>query len=105
MPIPLSHLLTPYSGGAGGTMMITLEIYNVVGLVSHRTEKASLPDTVLFYSYSNLPVCKKKKNDSWLFMNSQSSQFSAPVGKGVSKTQEIRRGQGVGGSIRLTDVL
>lgn len=53
MPIPLSNLLTPYSGGAGGTMMTTLEIYNVVGLVSHRTEKASLPNTVLFYSYSN----------------------------------------------------
>jgi len=52
------------------------------------TEKASLPDTVLFYSYSNLPVCEKK-NDSWLFMNSQSSQFSAPVEEGVSKTQEI----------------
>ena len=61
MRISFSHLLTPYSGGAGGTIMIILEIYNVVGLVSHRTEKASLPDTVLFYSYSNLPVCEKKK--------------------------------------------
>lgn len=88
VPIPLSHLLTPYSGGAGGTMMTTLEIYNVVGLVSHRTEKASLPNTVLFYSYSNF------------------LKFSQiVVGEGVSKTQEIWRGQGVEGSIRLPGVL
>lgn len=83
MPTPspqsFAHTL---SWGAG----VRLQISKGFGLTCDREGK--------FTQYCPVLVLLKftslwKKNDSWLFMNSQSSQSSAPVGEGVSKTQEI----------------